>query len=395
MTLLIAFYILSWSHLRINVPPSFASTIAVTDTYTFFTINRNDSLYIYLHRPDQEKYIYSIIDTTGTYSISAFDSILIFAHVAKDTVIEIVKIKDTLVDSVYTIISPERCNSIKMYNDGMVHPFSYPVWYMICRGESGIFLTHSTNFASSFYPFDTVLNIYTRAFDFITSKNSTGDRLHLIFVTYDSVLYLANGAYPGNFDTIFIKIDSMLPDTPHVSISAKEDTLFVSYERISSETHPDRDIYYVAYYHEGNDNHPIVQPIAATFDEETFPISIMEFTPHPDTIHLFYLKYTSPIELQEALVISPYSDFNTRTVYAGDIKTIHVSNWYSKIAFIITLNDSSTLLFANYPILVREKRSRKKVNPATGIYTIDGRKLKAQPARGIFIENGKKIIKLK
>ena len=396
MMWLIIFSIIGWTGLNVNIPPSVNSQVAITGNRTFFAVNSNDSVYVYSYHSNQEKFLYSFKDTTGVISISAFDTTLLLCHVLEDSLLELVRIKDTILDTNYTIHSPAKCTSLKLYNDGMLHPYSFPIWYITCKSDEGIFMTHSTDFANSFYTFDTVTTLQTKSFDFTTSVNASGDRLHFIFVTMDSTLYLLNGGYPSNFNSSPIKIDSMLPDTPHISISSKGDTLFIAYERISSLTFPDRDIYYATYHFEGNDE-PTLYSVSATTNEETNPLSVIELNQSADTIHLFFINQTGPSEINEAIFPTPYTTFTKSIIFTGNIQTMHTSNWYSRIALIITLQDSSTVLLTNYTVSVKEPalNIRYHSHKNHGTYSIDGRKLRKIPHRGLIIKDGKKIIEIR
>ncbi len=386
--------LIAWDITNPDVPKSSKGTISVTEHYTYFAVKHQDSVSIYSYDSHYEWHIYDLPDTQSVFSISGYDTTLLFAHTANDTQIEIIRAERIGIDTAYNITIPERCERIKLYNDGMLHSTSYPVWYLVCMGSSGIYITHSSDYGKSFFPFDTVTTENATSFDFTTSVNNTGDRLHLIYATQNGNLYLLNGAYPSNFNSPPIQVDSMLPDTPNISISARYDTLFIAYERESSQTFPDRDIYFATYYFEGSDE-PVRGAVAASTTEETNPLSVITFY---GGIHLFYIDRTSPSELVEAIFNPPYDYPSQSAIYTGNISSIQASNWFNNIGFIITTPDSSTILLANYTVGVRES-PRSTSNKTSGVFTVDGRRLHYIPLKGMFIisnkDTTKKVIKLK
>ena len=386
-----AFIFVGWNSIWLNVPASRNGKIAITSNFLYFAVVHTDSIYIYNYTSG-ENLITQIWDTSGIFSLSADDSILNFVH-TKDTLLEVIKIKAYSVETTYTLLSPEPCKNLKLYNDGMVYPSSEPEWYLICQGENGIYASHYFQaLYETFQGFDTVISENTTNFDFTSSRDN---RTHITYATANGKLFLRNGNLTS-FDTLSILIDSMLPDTPHVTITSKGDTIFIAYERISSQSLPDKDIYSVTYYFEGNDE-PVRINVSASLDDEILPQSVMELNQPVDTVHVFYLLTSNPEELNEAIFPSPYnSNVFHETIFTGNIRTFHLSNLFNKIGILITMEDNSTVLLTNYGVGTKERKgsffSQKGIKP--GVYSIDGRKLNVVPTKGLFIKNGQKILRL-
>lgn len=371
------------------------------------TLNRGKSyiaLYasetIYLHEVFEgaDTLFYSITDSSGIFDISSYDTITLLANKVGNNEIRITRFINLSKDTTFVITTPSECNKILIYNDGHIHP-SFPIWYLLCQTDAGIFMSHSIDHGNTFYPPDTILlDTGLVSFDFTTSVNVQGDRLHLVYAkrVNDIVyLYLINGSYPATFAPP-IEIDSMIPDSGHFSVYAKGDTIFVAYERLSSDVLHDIDLYYAISFYEGSSWN--LGLISATTNDEINPVII----PSYDTLKVFYIKENeqNPSSIEECIFMSPYTEsIIFTTIGVGNFLSIYAdkNSIYPAILALDDINNGYLIYDDTYSKITENpqiKRDRKEYKK-NGTFIITGQRTSKKLKSGIYFKDGKKVLILK
>ncbi len=387
MTYLLLF-VLTWQQVPLH--PAKKCAISSQDSaITYAALWDGDTLLLYHIFNEHPTLFYELHDSIGVFSISSYDSILIMARKIAYDSIQIIRFVHLSPDTIYSIHT--KAEKLLLYNDGYIHQYSFPIWYMVLKNDSGLFMTHSSDYGTSFYPLDTVLiDTGIINFDFTTSLNNTGDRLHIIYekkITDENYLYLLNGSYPASFTTPIL-IDSMIPDTGHFSIYATYDTVFVAYERLSSSAVPDPDIFFAVSYHEGDTWQ--YNTISADTVPEKYPVII----PAKDSLKVFFIDDNY---LYESVLTSPYNTSLPKiSIYQNNFSMISgdKTSYFPAILSIDNANNGYFVYDDTYSTIRETKKHRAKKWPK-GVFSIDGRKIKGTLKRGIYIKNGKKEIILR
>ncbi|GEM_PF-6441832 len=388
------FLLFSW--LQLPIAPAEKGAISTLDNgISHMVLWSADSTYFYEVFNGSSTMFYAAQDTIGIFDLSSYDTMIIFARRSSPDSIEIIRFVNLTPDTFYTLYAPQNCHKLQLYNDAHLHP-TFPIWYLLCKNDSGIFITHSSNYGSSFYPFDTVLiDSQVDNFDFMTSVNQTGDRVHLVYskkTSGNNYLYLINGSYPASF-TDTVKIDSMIPDSGNFTIYAIGDTLFIAYERYSF-VGSDIDLYFVVSFYEGDSS--TLQPgtISATTLTQKYPLII----PGKDTLMVFFLDMQgqNSNNIIKSIFPSPYTNpHNTGTIYEGNISIIkgdRTSHFPAILA--LSFDGYAYFIYDDTYSSVQEAHNfnKFKTKKHTGIYAIDGRRITEKPIRGLYIKNGKKVV---
>ncbi len=370
--------------------------ISNLDSTAFYTaLFYHDTVFLHKITPISDSVFYAIYDTCGVFSISAFRSTLLLVTRESDHFLRITKFVNSMVDTTYAISTPFRCDSIILYNDGHLHP-SYPVWYILCSSNSGLYMTHSSNHGTTFCPFDTVLTDTTViSASFITSTSQGRDIIHIIFNKKEgstSSLYLLNGNYPNNFGAP-IFIDNSIPYDAHFSVYALADTVFTVYERITTSTFPDKDLYLAVSFYGGSDWN--IGTISTDTRDAMFPVII----PARETLRIYYVVKdisSTTSYINGRLVPSPYTTcLSEFLVFEGSYSKLYsdpTSSFKGMLA--ISTNDSAYFVYEQCSIL-KEKSEGQLRKKTPGIFTIDGRRIRGKPDNGIYIKDGKGVIILK